>query len=174
MTTTATGHFNIFPLAPVPGALNMGALNWYNRTIPDVMAEARKRGGPILQMNHPRTAGMAYLDAVHFDPNSFTAGTDPNDFMTGWDAMEVWNGVPIERFEGCAPGIPCGVTFPTAFDWFSFLDRGYRVTGTGNSDSHTASLREVGYPRRGELRQHRCRSAQGRRTPFAPDPRRIH
>src|SRR5205085_10898189 len=128
-------------------ALNMGALNWYNRTIPEVMAEARKRGSPILQMNHPRTAGMAYLDAVHFDPNSFTAGTDPNDFMTGWDAMEVWNGVPIERFEGCAPGVPCGVTFPTAFDWFSFLDRGDRVTGTGNSDSHTASLREVGYPR---------------------------
>src|SRR5205823_3349618 len=36
---------------------------------------------------------------------------------------------------------------PTGFDWFGFLDRGYRVTGTGNSDSHRASLQEVGYPR---------------------------
>jgi hypothetical protein len=29
----------------------------------------------------------------------------------------------------------------------SFLNRGLRVTGTSNSDSHTASLQSVGYPR---------------------------
>jgi hypothetical protein len=153
MTTTATGHFNIFPLTPIPGAPNMGALNWYNRTVPSVIAEARTRltldgQAPVVQMNHPRSTGMDYLGAVHFDPNSFTAGVDPADFMTDWDAMEVWNGVAIERFEGCAVGqLGCSQSFPTAFDWFSFLDRGKHVTGTGNSDSHTASLREVGYPR---------------------------
>ena len=156
LTTTATGHFNIFPLTPMAGALNAGGFSWYNRTIPDVMAEARARltadgKAPIIQMNHPRAAGMAYLDAVHFDPNRFVADADAPDFMTNWDAMEVWNGLPIVYFEG-GVGQP---SHPTAFDWFSFLDRAKfdgsawigRVTGTGNSDSHNASLREVGYPR---------------------------
>ncbi len=153
MTTTATGHFNIFPLTPIAGALNMGALNWYNRHIPEVIAEARARLtpqglAPIVQMNHPRSPGMDYLGAVHFDPNSFTAGVNAAEFMTDWDAMEVWNGVAIERFEGCAAGqLGCSQPFPTAIDWFSFLDRGKHVTGTGNSDSHTASVKEVGYPR---------------------------
>src|SRR5205085_8558676 len=68
------------------------------------------------------------------------------NFMTGWDAMEVWNGAPIAAFEGC-PQSPCSYAHPTAYDWFAFLDRGHRIAGTGNSDSHNASTREVGYPR---------------------------
>jgi hypothetical protein len=151
LTTTATGHFNIFPLTPIATALNAGGFNWYNKTIPDVMAEARLRltpdgKPPIIQMNHPRTAGMAYLDAIHFDPNDFVAAVDAPDFMTNWDAMEVWNGVDPIFFEGCG-GCARQPSHPTAFDWFSFLDRAKQVTGTGNSDSHNASLREVGYPR---------------------------
>jgi len=152
LTTTATGHFNVFPLTPIATALNAGGFNWYNKTIPDVMAEARLRLAPdgkppILQMNHPRTAGMAYLDAIHFDPNNFAALADAADFMKdGWDAMEVWNGVAPALFEGCG-GCTAQPSHPTGFDWFSFLDRAKFVTGTGNSDSHNASLREVGYPR---------------------------
>jgi hypothetical protein len=154
MTTTASGHFNIFPLTPRPDLLNHGGLNWYNRAIPDVLKEARARltaDGltPIVQMNHPRSVGMAYLDAVHFDPDSFTAQASPADWSDNWDAMEIWNGVDLARFEGCptqAPG--CVAPYhPTAFDWFAFLDRRKLVTGTGNSDSHKASLHEVGYPR---------------------------
>ncbi len=155
MTTTASGHFNIFPLTPMPGLLNHGGLNWYNRTIPDVLEEARARltaDGimPIVQMNHPRSIGMAYLDAVHFDPNSFTAQTNSADWSDkNWDAMEVWNGVDLARFEGCpTPSPACAApAHPTAFDYFAFLDRGKLVTATGNSDSHKASLQEVGYPR---------------------------
>lgn len=155
MTTTASGHFNIFPLTPMPDLLNHGGLRWYNRAIPDVLKEARGRltaDGltPIVQMNHPRSVGMAYLDAVHFDPNSFTAQASPADWSAeNWDAMEVWNGVELARFEGC-PTQAAGCVapaHPTAFDWFSFLDRGRRLTATGNSDSHKASLQEVGYPR---------------------------
>ena len=153
LTTTATGHFNIFPLLPVPGALNAGGFAWYNRTIPQVIAEARTRltpGGeaPIVQLNHPRATGMAYLDAVHFDPASFQAQIDLPDFMTTWDTMEVWNGTPMVSFEGCMGVAGCSQpSHPTAFDWFSFLDRAKRITATGNSDSHNASVHEVGYPR---------------------------
>ncbi len=154
MTTTASGHFNIFPLTPRPDLLNHGGLNWYNRAIPDVLKEARGRltaDGltPIVQMNHPRSVGMAYLDAVHFDPNSFTAQASPADWSESWDAMEVWNGVDLARFEGCPTQAPTCVApyHPTAFDWFAFLDRRKPITATGNSDSHKASLHEVGYPR---------------------------
>lgn len=149
LTTTATGHFNIFPLTPVAGAPNAGGFDWYDKTIPDVIAQARLRltpdgQPPIVQMNHPRTAGMAYLDSVNFDPNRFVG--DAAEFMSNWDAMEVWNGVAPVLFEGCG-GCASQPSHPTGFDWFAFLDRGKRVTGTGNSDSHNASLREVGYPR---------------------------
>src|SRR5438067_9772025 len=76
LTTTSTGHFNVFPLTPQPGSLNAGGFIWYNKTIPVAIAEARLRLtadgiAPLVQMNHPRTAGMAYLDAVHFEPDTF-------------------------------------------------------------------------------------------------------
>ncbi len=155
LTTTVVGHFNVFPLTPEPAALNRGAFVWYGRPVPEVIAEARTRrtaaGSPLVQMNHPRTSGMAYLDAVQFDPFSLTAGANAQHFMTGWDAMEVWNGAPLQKFEGCPVPDPACVqgisATPTAADWFGFLDRGLALTGTGNSDSHTASLHEVGYPR---------------------------
>ena len=153
LTTTTTGHFNIFPLLPLPGSVNAGGFAWFNRTIPDVIAEARTRltpegEAPIVQLNHPRATGMAYLDAVHFDPGSFQAQIDMPDFMTSWDTMEVWNGTPLPAFEGCLGVAGCTApSHPTAFDWFSFLDRAKRITATGNSDSHNASVREVGYPR---------------------------
>jgi hypothetical protein len=155
LTTTFVGHFNIFPLVPEPARVNRGAFEWYGRLVPDVIAEARRRpaagGAPVVQLNHPRAIGMAYLDSVGFEPEQFAATAPGNaaHFMTAWDAMEVWNGHPLSEFDGCGAEDPpsCVVRHPTRVDWFAFLDRGIRVTGTGNSDSHTASLRPVGYPR---------------------------
>jgi len=156
LTTTFIGHFNVFPLAPDTTQLNQGAFNWYNRLIPDVIAEARSRvqpGGlvPFVQMNHPRTTGMAYLSSVNFDPSLFAASGDlAQHYMTNWDAMEIWNGFPLVQFDGCPPGstsATCSVPFPLQNDWFAFLSHGIHVTGTGNSDSHIASTNAVGYPR---------------------------
>jgi hypothetical protein len=31
-------------------------------------------------------------------------------------------------------------------DWFALMNRGHQITGTGNSDSHTAHLERVGFP----------------------------
>ena len=155
MTTTASGHFNVFPLLPQPGALNNGALAWYGQSVPDAIAQARKRlasdgAAPIVQMNHPRSTGMAYLDAVGFEPDAFAPGPGlSRDFMTNWDAMEIWNGAPLSAVEGCPTSEPfcLAPSHPTAYDWFAFLDRGVRVAGTGNSDSHNAAMHEAGYPR---------------------------
>jgi hypothetical protein len=156
LTTTGSGHFNIFPLTPRPEALNHGAFHWYGRTIPSVLDDARARltpdgALPLVQMNHPRTTLMGYLDWIRFDPDSFQAQSATQDFSRQWDAMEIWNGVPLEKFEGCpapvSPSTCSAPAHPTAFDWFAFLDRRLLVAGTGNSDSHRASLRAVGYPR---------------------------
>ena len=99
---------NVFPLWADPAAVNAGAFRWYGRPIPEVVAEARTRrtpaGAPIVRMNHPRTLLMAYLDAVQFEPASFTVQANAEHFMTGWDAMEVWNGSPLSHFEGCPTG----------------------------------------------------------------------
>ncbi len=157
LTTTFIGHFNIFPLTPDLSAVNQGAFNWFDRLIPDVIAEARARvqpGGvvPFVQMNHPRSTGMAYLTSVGFDPGLYSATNSSNaqHYMTNWDAMEIWNGFPLTQFEGCPPGstsATCSVSFPTQNDWFAYLTHGVRITGTGNSDSHIASTNAVGYPR---------------------------
>ena len=154
LTTTGTGHFNIFPLLPDPTKLNHGAFNWYNRTIPNVMDEARLRltadgDPPIIQMNHPRTTGMDYLGAVGFVASLFSV-TKATEFTTKWDSMEVWNGGPIQFFEGCPDASDTGCvkpSTPSAYDWFAFLNHGFKITGTGNSDSHNATFSEVGYPR---------------------------
>ena len=31
-------------------------------------------------------------------------------------------------------------------DWFALLNRGYRITGTGNADSHSSQLEAIGFP----------------------------
>ena len=150
LTTFTTGHFNVFPLVALPAARNRGAFDWFNKAIPDVMQSVRAvtladGTKPILQMNHPRSLAMAYLDAVDFDAQAFGPRKHPLDWFTDFDAMEVWNGGPLERAEGSSATVT--VAHPTMLDWFSFLNHGVRITGTGNSDSHKASTVEVGFPR---------------------------
>ena len=156
LTTTYVGHFNVFPLLAVTGQQNNGGFLWYERNLPDVFAEARARLtpqglAPIIQMNHPRAAQMGYLDSVGFDPNTFQANAAANiqHWSPDWDAMEVWNGESLQVFEGCPVITPyCQAQGrPQGKDWMAFLNRGRRVAGMGNSDSHNAALREVGYPR---------------------------
>ena len=94
---------------------------------------------------------LLLIGSLSSKPFSFTVQANAPHFMSDWDAMEVWNGTPLERFEGCPTLDPACLLIepahPVMGDWFGFLDRGLRVTGTGNSDSHTASLHPVGYPR---------------------------
>ncbi|MBS2022611.1 MAG: CehA/McbA family metallohydrolase, partial [Deltaproteobacteria bacterium] len=155
LTTTAIGHFNIFPLTQQPSQPNMGGFNWYNRNVPDVLAEARARLTPdglhpIVQMNHPRTPAMAYLDAVQFEPSAFAAGANAAHFTTDFDSVEVWNGEPLPRFMGCPRTSETWCVkpaHPQIYDWFAFLVRGKRIAATGDSDSHSAFLGSVGFPR---------------------------
>lgn len=137
LTTFAYGHFNPFPITPEPTAPNRGALLWFGRTPPELFASVRKTWpGAVFQINHPRGQPVsAYFDYVGYDATT-GALKRPTEWSTEFDAIEVFNesGWASNKDE-------------TVRDWFSFLDRGKRVTATGNSDSHDALNTEVGYPR---------------------------
>ncbi len=147
ITTISTGHFNVFPLVPQLDKVNRGAFQWFGLHLPDVLRGIRQVTlpigvTPIVQMNHPRSLGMAYLDTVAFDPDTFQPRAAPGEWWTDFDCMEIWNGGSIENIEGSRT-----VRHGTMPDWFSFLNHGVRITGTGNSDSHKATHNEVGFPR---------------------------
>ena len=86
---------------------------------------------------------------TQFEPTSFAAGANATHFTTDFDAMEVWNGEPLPRFQGCPKGEPwcTSPAHPQLYDWFAWLVRGRRIAATGNSDSHSASFGSVGFPR---------------------------
>ncbi|MFM2152832.1 MAG: hypothetical protein RL199_1267 [Pseudomonadota bacterium] len=136
VSTTNLGHFNAFPLERDPLQANFGAIAWFGVKGDDLMKRMRANPGkPLVQVNHPRSGSFGggivkgYLSAVGFDAATFTAkGT--HDWTLDFDAMEVANG-----------------TLPDYADWFAFLDRGHKLLGTGDSDSHEARSDGVGYPR---------------------------
>ncbi|MCC6749268.1 MAG: carboxypeptidase regulatory-like domain-containing protein [Deltaproteobacteria bacterium] len=136
ITSFVYGHFNPFPIEADPSLPNRGALVWYELTPPAVFAEVRRRWPQaVLQVNHPRAPAMAYFTYVGYDPLTGQTRLQA-EWSTAFDAVEVFNGsgwrANRER---------------TVADWFSLLERGLRVTATGNSDSHNAFSAEVGYPR---------------------------
>lgn len=135
--STGYGHFNAFPLALDRTARQNGAIQWYQKTAPTLFAHAR-RSYPqaIWQVNHPRM-GMV---GGYFNAAGYNAQTGVASNSSGWsddfDTLEVVNGNGWREFEN-----------QIRADWFSFLNRGKRVTATGNSDSHFAARHAVGYPR---------------------------
>ncbi|MFH1531299.1 MAG: CehA/McbA family metallohydrolase [Pseudomonadota bacterium] len=92
-------------------------------------------GATMVQINHPRV-GQGFFDLVGYDPETGPEAMDPVVFDMTFDSMEVWNA-------GEKWGHLRDQTLP---DWYSFLNRGYRKIGVGNSDSH--GLRQwAGQPR---------------------------
>jgi hypothetical protein len=136
ITSARFGHFNAFPLTYDPAAPNQGAVVWMGLS-PGEFFQAARDNNPaprVVQINHPRTAAFGYLAYIDYRPETATAG-HPELLSFNFDAIEVLNGT----FYEVVPG--------TMQDWFSRLDRGHRVTGTGNSDSHRVFTLEAGYPR---------------------------
>jgi len=89
----------------------------------------------MVQINHPRQS-QGYFDFVGYDPETGPEAMDPEKFTVTFDSMEVWNAG--EDWNDLRDD-----TLP---DWYSFLNRGHRTIGVGNSDSHRMS-QWVGQPR---------------------------
>ncbi len=136
ISTPRLGHFNAFPLTYDPAAPNQGAIAHMGLS-PAQLFQASRDNNPaprVVQINHPRTPAFGYFAYIDYDPQ--TASSPFPDLLSfDYDAIEVLNGT----WYG---GLP-----DTLLDWFSRLDRGHRVTGTGNSDSHRIFTLEAGYPR---------------------------
>ncbi|MCB9785398.1 MAG: CehA/McbA family metallohydrolase [Deltaproteobacteria bacterium] len=119
VSTTALGHFNVWPVAPDPTLAGQGAPDWDGLDAPGLLARLRAAAPTgVVQLNHPRFGGASYFDAIGFDP----ATTDPA--LLAFDAMELINGIGHTD------------TPEVLADWTGLLDRGLRITGTGASDVH--------------------------------------
>ena len=138
LTTLIYGHFNVYPIKQDPTKSNMGAHVWYKQPAPKMFTEVKKTWpNAIMQVNHPRSAAMGgYFTYVGWDPKAGTFKANKKDeWSSNFDAYEIFNSGAYSA------------TRKEILDWYSFLDRGFLVTGMGNSDSHNALNSEVGWPR---------------------------
>lgn len=136
-TTHTVGHFNALPLKVDPGHPRGGMIDVEGHTprqIFDLMRGlALPNLPPFIQVNHPRSGFTGYYDIMKLDP----ATGVPADarYIDDYDGVEVVTfGVPKE-------------TDRAMKDWFNLVRQGHRYTATGTSDSHTITLRPVGWPR---------------------------
>ena len=155
VTPFTSGHANAFPLDPDPTAYRSGSPFAENRRLRDIINDLHTLPHePILQLNHPREAGLdqdlgSYLTHLAvsergFDPtqpldevpNRPLTEADPESGLRDFDfdAVELLNHVSMEAYRR------------TRADWFAWLLQGERRTGTANSDSHSAG-HPVGLPR---------------------------
>jgi hypothetical protein len=131
ITTNVFGHFNSWPFEP--GAEPVA---WRGLSPAGLFAAARTDPGlEVVQVNHPVVPdwGNQYYQIYEID--RFTGEPQVEGFSFDFDAVELFNGRFLD--EGLA-------NFET---WMRMLNNGHRVTGTGNSDSHSIVFREPGYPR---------------------------
>jgi hypothetical protein len=170
------GHFIGFPLQPVAGSPNFGAVDWargaggFAMLPSEIMATLRDLGAQVIQVNHPRTTPSSSADfqafferaVLTFDYASKTIGGDPgrqpvpNDYLRlepgaaiwsfDFNALEVWNSLEVADTDG--DGVRDLVSADQVMrDWFNFLSFGAGITPLGNSDTHTAVRDPVGIPR---------------------------
>lgn len=137
LSTTNIGHFNIFPLP--------AGLEAFDEKPMDAKVHFNYRNGlpkPVVnQVNHPRSyKGSDYFGLLGLNP--VTSEVDNPNFSWNFDAMEImnetiWQGVVTSEKDKIS----------LWGEWFNFLNKGFRVTGTGNSDSHRLLSTLTGWPR---------------------------
>jgi hypothetical protein len=140
------GHSNVFPVQAQPQQFLGGTLPHENLRLGEIIGAYKQRyPDSVLQLNHPRAAATPDADIHFLDHLSINKPYDPTlplkdeqnssllETHAGslyqdidFDAMELLNGEDIASYERVRA------------DWFSFLQQGYKKTGTANSDSHRA------------------------------------
>ena len=145
--STSIGHFNAFPLdaarAPVDESLtDAGELFRLIRSEPNAFGVT-----PIIQLNHPRWAGIDYFALTHLDP---VTGVSSDPAYSGdFDAIELLNeNEGWGYFDPFATERGTGSNLHSVLeDWFHLLNQGARYAGVGNSDSHSVIATVAGVPR---------------------------
>ncbi len=158
------GHFNFWPLTPDAMDSRNGApwseLREPGQLMDDMDLVFANPDTAIRQLNHPYIAAklgrdQGYARAIEYDPTtpipsqptsgaSFagntlarTPGSGPGHHWRNddWNVQEVMTGASRADW------------LRSRALWFSMLSQGLLRTGTANSDSHTLSIEQVGYPR---------------------------
>lgn len=129
--TTRVGHFNIFPVAPNAPVPDYQVEDWQTisrniTNIPDVEA---------IILNHARD--------IHAGFRPF--GEDRHIAVAGLD-LEGWQ-LPANAMEVINSGAQQTDIMRLFYDWFGMLNRGYRLTPVGASDSHDVGRYLVGQAR---------------------------
>jgi len=104
---------------------------WMPKTVPQLFAEVQGLGARLIQINHPRSRA-GYFNHVSFSPEVDLGTLDPAQFSPDFHSLEVFN----SRREFCQ----------VFTDWMGLLNQGLRITGVGNSDTHSVGS-PPGYPR---------------------------
>ncbi|MFC1655061.1 CehA/McbA family metallohydrolase, partial [Myxococcota bacterium] len=136
ITTYLYGHFNAWPLTEKPDHYNYGGIEWFDTWAPDLLQRIRdsESRDVIIQVNHPRSASIGgYFNAVELDIATGTIGRWDN-WTDDFDVVEVFNG-------GCGNG-----NREELLDWIDFVNRGYRISVGGGTDSHS-EFSELASPR---------------------------
>lgn len=149
------GHFNFWPLTPVPSSPRGGA-PWDERVEPGALFDLIDPligADGVTMVNHPwdePTFGrdLGYLRAIGFDPRRpipSRADGSPNGALLrtpggghanlDWDVMEVQNGAGADEWVKTRPL------------WFALLSAGHVVPGAANSDSHGLRDNQLGWGR---------------------------
>ncbi|HSA24395.1 MAG TPA: CehA/McbA family metallohydrolase, partial [Myxococcota bacterium] len=136
ITTYLYGHFQAWPLTVKPDQLNQGGIDWFDTPAPELFARIRaSEAAPvIIQPNHPRgVSAGSYFTALGLSRES---GTIENWelWSDDFDSIEVFNG-------GCSNG-----DSEAKLDFYDMLNRGYRVSVSAGTDSHSQSS-TLGAPR---------------------------
>jgi hypothetical protein len=145
------GHYNLFPMTldaadPITG----GAIDWAGARGPtlsagELFAEARRKGATTVQINHAR-GSLGGFTALKVDTDTFATRIDPGALRmavqpgatasdskllsSDFNAFELLNNA--EDFYDATSDLA-----RSKFnDWFVMLSRGFRIAGTGVSDTH--------------------------------------
>jgi hypothetical protein len=145
VSSPVLGHFNGYPLNYNPTARANGAIDWFLMSSREIFDALRGIGAKVVQVNHPREESSGYFNAVLYNRNTGLAeqtnpqwlGLEPGDTILSFDfnALEVINGGRFTQ-TFINPGDTSDPEQGTLQDWFSLLNLGFKITATGNSDSH--------------------------------------
>jgi hypothetical protein len=129
--TTPAGHFNVFPVAPSARIPDYKQRSW-GTTFDEIFGTP---GVKIAILNHARDL---HSGTRPFGPKLFNAaiGENIDDWPMRFNAMEIIN-------SGATQTDPLRLVK----DWMALLNRGYRVSPIGSSDSHDVSRYIVGQGR---------------------------
>jgi hypothetical protein len=120
VSTIKLGHFNTWPVAPDANRSGNGAVAWFGKNADALLAEIRANDQQrVVQSNHPRGA-QGYFNEIGLD-----AKTDAK--LLAFDTVELVN---AKRYDDTPQVIN---------DWLGLHSRGFRITGTGASDTHSLS-----------------------------------